>query len=114
MANYSLDQGKIQIKPISQARCPLGSSGVWRHDYCFLDFDIVSDPSDVAWLRRLSRSGNLCHPHILVRSSPQHTDYRPIQDYQYEEAYGYNIWTYGNIEETCKHQKLALKTGLEA
>ena len=112
-AHYSLNQGEIQIKPIGQARCPLGSSGIGRHDHCFAEFDIVSDPTDVAWLRRLSRSGILCHLHMLERSSPRHTDYRPILDDQCEEACRHNILTYGNIEETCSLQKLALKTGRE-
>ena len=47
-----LDQGEIQIKSISQARCSLGSTGVWRHDHGFAEFDVVPDPTEIAWLRK--------------------------------------------------------------
>ena len=55
-AHCLLDQGEVQIKPISQACRSLGSSSIWRYDHCLPNIDIVSDPTEIAWLMTVSPS----------------------------------------------------------
>lgn len=56
-----LDQGKVQIKPICQARRSLGSSGIWRHDDRFANVHILSDPTEIAGLMTVSHSRIVLH-----------------------------------------------------